>query len=194
MRIRSVSFNLSGDRPLRNYLAESGFTTKAFYPYNALDLGSYPETLDGINSYLRSIDDDGFEAEVGFPVNFNFEKEWEIDNETKFIYIYRDIDSWISLFKAVQTKLSHSTPYQFEEILCKNYLSTDKVLAQDLTEEELRSIYTAHDQKVTEFFAGKPNYIKISIDDPQIEAKLRTFLSLENEVAFNTASETIDTI
>lgn len=194
MRIRSLGFNLSGDRPLRNYLAQSGFTTKSFYPYNDLDLGAYPESLEGINSYIRSIDESSYNAEVGFPVNFNFEKEWEIDNETKFIYIYRDIDAWVNLFKAIQTKLSHSTPYVFEEILCKNYLTTDKVLAQDLTEEELRSIYTAHDQKVTTFFAGKPNYIKIAIDDPQIDAKLRTFLSLENEVVFDASSETIDTI
>jgi hypothetical protein len=194
MRIRSVGINLSGDKPLRNFLADAGFTVKVFYPYNAIDLGTYPESLDGINSYLRSIDETEFQAEVGFPANYNFEKEWQIDNETKFIHLDRGIDAWVQLFKAVQAKLSHSTPYLFEEVLAKNYISTDKVLNQDLTEEELRAIYIAHNQKITEFFAGKPNYIKIAIDDPEISAKLRTFLSVVNEVTFDVSSETIDTI
>jgi hypothetical protein len=194
MRIRSLGFNLSGDKPLRNFLIESGFTTKIFYPYNVIELGSYPETIDGVNTYLRTINEADFQAHVGFPSNLNFEKEYEIDNETKFIYIYRDIESWVELFKGLQAKASHSTTYQFEEFLCKRYLNTDKVLGQDLTEEELRSIYAAHDQRVTEFFAGKPNYIKISLDDPQISAKLRTFLSVTEEIEFDASVESLNNI
>jgi hypothetical protein len=194
MRIRTLGFNLSGDKPLRNFLVESGFTTKTFYPYNVLELGSFPETLDGVNAYCRTISETDFQAHVGFPANLNFEKEFEIDNETKFIYIYRGIDSWLELFKGLQAKASHSTTYQFEELLCKNYINTNKVLAQDLTDEELRSIYTAHDQKVTTFFAGKPNYIKIELDDPQISAKLRTFLSVVEEIQFDASVESLDNI
>lgn len=194
MRIRSVGFNLSGDKPLRNFLIDCGFTAKAFYPYNTLELGSFPETIDGADAYLRTIPEADFQAHVGFPANLNFEKEWAIDNETKFIYIYRDIDSWVELFKGVQAKASHSNTYQFEEFLCKRYINTDKVLGQDLTEEELRNIYNAHDQRVTDFFAGKPNYIKISIDDPQISAKLRTFLSVVEEVEFDASAESLDKI
>ncbi len=188
MRIRSLGFNFSGDRPLRNFLLDCGFTVKMFYPYSSLTVGTYPETIDGANSFLR--EDESTEAVIGFPVNFNFEKEWEIDNETKFIYVERDIDAWVDLFKSAQNLTYHSVPYQFEELLCKTYLNTDKVLSQDLTEEELRSIYLAHDQKVTEFFAGKPNYIKVSLDDPQISAKLRTFLGITAEIEFQASSET----
>lgn len=194
MRIRTLGFNLSGDKPLRNFLVESGFTTKTFYPYNVLELGSFPETLDGVNAYCRTISETEFQAHVGFPANLNFEKEFEIDNETKFIYIYRDIDSWLDLFKGLQAKASHSTTYQFEELLCKNYINTNKVLAQDLTDEELRAIYTAHDQKVTTFFAGKPNYIKIDLNDPQISAKLRTFLSVVEEIEFDASAEALANI
>jgi len=110
------------------------------------------------------------------------------------VIVDRDIDSWLELFKGLAAKASHSTPYQFEEVLCKTYINTNKVLGQDLTDEELRAIYTAHDQKVTAFFAGKPNYIKIELGDPQISAKLRTFLSVVEEIEFDASAESLDKI
>ena len=194
MRIRSLGLNLNGTKPLRNFLVNSGFETKVFYPYASLTLGQYSEDINGINDYLNTLDENTFEALLDFPACLNFENEYARDPNTKFIYIQRDIDSWLDLMKYTQSTLSHNATYLFEEAYCKRYIDTDKTKMQDLTEEELRAIYAAHDAAVTSFFEGKPNYIKIMTDDPQISAKLRTFLSIVAEIDFDITAESKATI
>ena len=59
---------------------------------------------------------------------------------------------------------------------------------QDLTEEEIRNIYTSHDAAVMSFFENKENFIMIELSDSDISLKLKEFLSIDNEITFTDLS------
>jgi hypothetical protein len=187
MKIRSVGLNLSGGRGLAKFLLDSNFSTKFFYDWSTLKLETYSETLNGAIEYLE-IFDDYFDAIVDIPFCFAYEYLYNKDNSTKFIYIKRDIDSWTQSFKNTQIRYSHSTPRIFEELFCNFYAETNKTKMQDLTEEEIRNIYVSHDAAIMSFFENKENFIVIDLNDLEISNKLKTFLSIDNEVVFTDIS------
>jgi hypothetical protein len=189
MKIKSVGLNFNGAKGLRPFLSDSGFSVKYFYDYTGIPKGAYSEDLAGIQNYLDTIDDQ-FDAILDLPVNFVFEYAHSKNPDTKFICIQRDVDSFISLWQATNDKYYNQEHYVFEEAYCKMYLpTTGKIKISDLDETDLRSIYAAHYAKVDEFFAGKPNFLKVQIDDPEISAKLRTFFEIASEVQFDVLAD-----
>jgi hypothetical protein len=189
MKIRSIGLNLNGERGLTPFLSDSGFSVRYFYLWNQIPKGTHFESLKGIEDYLDSIDDE-FTAIVGFPTNLAYKHSYEKDSETKFICIQRDIDSWLTLWNQIMTKYNTEETYLFEEAFCKVYSpSSTKTKVADLTEDELRFIYNEHYRLIDEYFAGKPNFLKIQISDPQISAKLRTFFEITSDIEFNTLAD-----
>ena len=187
MKIRSVGLNLSGGKGLAKFLSDSNFSTKFFYDWATLKLETYPETLTGAIEYLETFDDN-FDAIVDIPFCFAYEYLYNKDNSTKFIYIKIDIYSWTQSFKNTQVRYSHSTSRSFEELFCNLYAETGKTNMQDLTEEEIRNIYTSHDAAVMSFFENKENFIMIELSDSDISLKLKEFLSIDNEITFTDLS------
>lgn len=184
MKIRSVGLNLSGGKGLEKFLKDAGFSTHFFYSSESMIKGKYSETVIGANHFLDYIEE-SYDAIVDFPFSFAYEHAYNKDNETKFIYIKKDIDSWIESFKNSQVSFSHEKPYIFEEFFCNFYEATTKNKMQDLTEEELRSIYESHDSAVTLFFANNPNFLMVELDDPEITFKLKEFLSIDLNIEFS---------
>lgn len=190
MKIKSIGLNLNGGRGLRPFLLDSGFKVKYFYDYSGIPAGTYYENLSGIESYLDFIDDGTIEVIIDFPTNLAFKHAYEKDPNTKFICLQKDIDKWLDVWSKTMQKYASPEQYLFEEAFCKAYLpTTTKTRIADLTEEELRVIYTEHYKAVDEFFKDKPNYLKLHLDDPQISAKLRTFFEITSDIEFDPLSD-----
>lgn len=190
MKIKSVGLNLNGGRGLRPFLMDSGLKVKYFYDYNKIPLGTYHENLSGIESYLDDIDDGEIEVIIDFPTNLAFKYAYEKDPNTKFICLQKNIDKWIDVWSKTMEKYSNNNQYLFEEAFCKAYLpATTKTRIAELTEEELRIIYTEHYAAVEDFFKDKPNFLKVHLDDPQISAKLRTFFEITSDIEFDILSD-----
>lgn len=183
MKIRSVGLNLSGGKGLERFLLDAGFSTYFFYSPQTMIKGKYSETILGANHFLDFVEKD-YDAIVDFPFSFTYQRAYEKDNDTKFIYIKKDIDSWVQSFKNSQVSFSHEKPFIFEEFFCNFYEQTGKTKMQDLTEEELRTIYNMHYSAVTSFFADKPNFLLVELDDPEITNKLKQFLSINSDIEF----------
>jgi hypothetical protein len=183
MKILSVGLNLSGGKGLSAFLSDAGITTKYFYDYDSLAVGSYPESLEGANTYLvdQYLDCD---ALVDMPYCFSYVAAYDSYPDAKFIYVKKDLASWIESSKNAQLHYDHETPFIFEEFFCNVYAETGKTKMEDLTEEELTNIYNSHDSAVTDFFEGKENFLQVSATDPEITSKLKTFLSIEEDVIF----------
>lgn len=189
MKIKSVGLNLNGAKGLRPFLQDSGFSVKYFYDYTGIPKGTYSEDIQGIQNYLDSIDDQ-FDAILDLPVNLVFSYAHQKDPETKFVCIQRDVDSWINIWKATNDKYYNQEHFIFEEAYCKAYIpQSTKTKISELDEEELRFIYATHYRLLDEFFAGKPNYLKVQIDDPEISAKLRTFFEITSEIEFDVLAD-----
>lgn len=190
MKIKSIGLNLNGGRGLRPFLMDSGFKVKYFYDYAGIPAGTYYENLAGIASYLDFIDDGTIEVIIDFPINLAFKYAYEKDPNTKFICLQKDVDQWLDVWSKTMQKYASDDKYVFEEAFCKAYLpSTTKTRVADLTEEELRTIYTEHYSAVDEFFKDKPNYLKVRLDDPEISAKLRTFFEISSDIEFDILSD-----
>jgi hypothetical protein len=184
MKIRSVGLNLSGGKGLEKFLKDAGFSTHFFYSPESMVKGKYSETIHGARHFLDHLEE-SYDAIIDFPCSFAYEHAYNKDNSTKFIYIKNDLNSWVESFKNTQTLLSHEKVYIFEEFFCNFYDATEKNKMQDLTEEELVSIYTKHDAAVTSFFANNPNFLMVELNDPQITSKLKEFLSIDLDIEFN---------
>jgi hypothetical protein len=182
LRVRSVDLNLNGGLGLSIFL-DRFMSTKFFYDFTFIDLGEYSEDIDGLNKYMETIDDE-YQALIDFPACLAYKEQYKKFPNAKFIYLKRDIDSWVEKFKQTQGYLSHPNQLVFEELFCNFYFPTGKKMLQDLTESELREIYIRHDYEVVEFFKDNPNYIKIDLDDPEISSKLRDFLGLETTLEY----------
>ncbi len=189
MKIKSIGLNLNGGRGLRTFLTDSGFKVKYFYDYSGIPVGTYYENLSGIESYLDSVDDGSVDVIIDFPINLAFKHAYEKDSDTKFICLQKDVEKWLDVWGKTMQKYASAEPYQFEEAFCKAYLDTSKTKISDLTEEELRTIYTEHYAAVEEFFKDKPNFLKVHLDDPQISAKLRTFFEITSDIEFDILSD-----
>lgn len=183
MKIRSVGLNLSGGKGLSSFLTNAGFSTRFFYPWQNLSLGDYSEDISGANSYL-DYTEESYDAIIDIPYCFSYEHAFNKDPETKFIYIKKDIESWIKSFKNTQVYFSHTPSRIFEELFCNIYINTGKTKMQDLTEEELRVIYTSHDDAVSLFFENNSNFLNVDLNDSEISNKLKTFLSIDKDVTF----------
>ena len=183
MKILSVGLNLSAGKGLSSFLSDAGITTKYFYDYDSLAINAYPESLEGANTYLAE-QYLTFDALVDMPYCFSYVAAYNSDPTTKFIYVKKDLESWLESSKNAQLHYDHETPFIFEELFCNIYAETGKTKMEDLTEEELTNIYNSHDSAVTGFFEGKENFLQVSATDPEITSKLKTFLSIEEDVVF----------
>lgn len=183
MKILSVGLNLSAGRGLSAFLSDADITTKFFYDYDSLSVGAYPESLEGANTYLAEhyLTHD---ALVDMPYCFAYESAYNSDSTTKFIYVKKDLASWLESAKNAQVHYDHAEPYIFEELFCNIYGTTGKTKMEDLTEEELTNIYNSHDAAITNFFEGKDNFLQVDATDAEITSKLKTFLSIDADVVF----------
>jgi hypothetical protein len=183
MKILSLGLGFNGGRGLTAFLQNSNINTLNFYDYDSLPIGEYEESISGANQHL----DDQFlncDALVDMPHCFSYAHAYDSYPTIKFVYIKRNIDSWIESFKNAQSHYDHDLPYPFEELFCNIYATTGKTKMTELTEEEARAIYNAHDNAVTDFFTGKENFLKVDLDDTAITEKLKTFLEITEDVIF----------
>lgn len=183
MKIRSVGLNLSGGKGLEKFLIEAGFSTHFFYSPATIIKGRYTETLHGANHFHDHVAKTS-DAIIDFPSSFAYAHAYNKDNDTKFIYIRKDIESWVESFKNSQVSFAHQEPHIFEKLFCNFYQPTGKTKMEDLTEEEIRAIYNFHDVAVLSFFENNPNFLLVELDDPEITSKLKQFLSIDSDVEF----------
>jgi hypothetical protein len=183
MKILSLGLNLSGGKGLATFLQNADITTSYFYDYDNLNIGDYPESLEGVNQY---IDDQyiSYDALVDLPHCFGYEHVYNSYPTAKFVYVKKNLDFWLESIKNAQNHYDHELPFIFEELFCNIYETTEKTKMEDLTEEELTNIYNYHNSAITNFFEGKENFLQVDIADPEITSKLKTFLSIEEDVVF----------
>ena len=183
MNILSLGLNLSGGKGFATFLQSADITTSYFYDYDNLSVGEYPESLEGVNQY---IDDQyiNYNALVDLPHCFGYEHVYNNYLTTKFVYIKKDLDSWLESMKNAQSHFDHESPLIFEELFCNIYEATGKTKMEDLTEEDLVNIYNSHDSAISNFFEGKENFLQIDVADPEITSKLKTFLEITEDVVF----------
>ena len=183
MKIFGVSLGRNGTQSLADFLRIQGFSVTHFYDFQNLELGSFAENQNGIVAHFNSLR--STDAYIDIPTCLVFDKMYEKFPDAKFINITRPVDKWVASMKKVQNKLAHSgDPYLFEEAYCNFYAETGKTKIQDLTEEELRFIWSKHTEKIQNFFNNKINYLEVDLEDPEIGQKIRTFVNGLSESPF----------
>jgi hypothetical protein len=178
MKILGVGLGRSATKSLAAFLVKNGFKTIHFYNSDEIK-GTFTENINGIINYFNLIENDT-EAFTDIPYCFIYEYFFKKYPDAKFIYIKRDVDSWVESMYEINKIWSYSGEgYIFEEAYCNMYKKTNKKRIQDLTKNELRNIWIEHDKAITEFFKNNKNFIEISLDDKEIANKLCSFLTVD---------------
>lgn len=178
MKVLGVSLGRSGTMSLAHFLKENGIKTKHSYD-SFMDKNSFSEDLNGIIKYFETEDKD-FDGFVDIPYCFIYEYFIAKYPESKIIYIQRDLNSWIqSMININKMWAYEGDAFIFEKVYCKMYLNTNKTRIQDLTEEELSIIWIEHDKTILNYFNNNKNFLKVSLNDPDIGKKISSFLNVE---------------
>lgn len=182
MKIAVISLNLSGGQAISNFLTSKkidgeSISSKYFYDYDQKELGHYSEDINGLKLYIDEIYDQ-YDCFVEFPVSFGFKYLAEKNPETKFIYVQRTPSSWIDQMNTLKISMNYETPFYFEELFCNHYIKTGKVKINNLSDEELNLIYSAHNSSVLNYFENNQNFLLLNFADEDVFIKIQQFLNI----------------
>jgi len=164
-------------------MSQQGFTTTHFYEFQKLAVGSFKEDAEGIEKHFNSLPET--DVHVDIPTCLIFDRLYERFPDAKFINITRSEADWVASMRRMLKRLDYvNDPFIFEEAYCNFYSNTGKKIIKDLTDSELMFIRNKHLNKINDLFAGKDNYLEVSLDDPKIGEKIRMFVGGKVEVPF----------
>lgn len=102
--------------------------------------------------------------------------------QSKFIYLEREITSWLLSMQRLLTKMSPHLDAKnghFSPVLKRAFMETfDTDCAQLLSDAHLTACYYAHQKQITTYFKDRNNLLSINLSDKDSFQQLCQFLSL----------------
>lgn len=182
MKILSVSLGRSGTKSLEHFLNKNNINALHGYDHS-IDPEMFEENLSGIEKYFDTKINEA-EAFLDIPYCFAIEYFLKKYADAKFIYIKRDVESWINSMNSIKNVWPHEKPFIFEKAYCNIYTKTNKDKIEDLTDQELYEIWNLHDKNIEYHLSGNPNFLQIYLNDDDIAEKISNFLNIEAKYSF----------
>jgi hypothetical protein len=105
---------------------------------------------------------------------------------SKFVYLERSLDVWIPSIKMLLTKMLPELEKNgyLHPVLKRAFNTTFKLsMNKNLDDIHFTECYLEHQHSITEYFAGRNDWVKINISEYEGLQKLLSFLNIQDDKA-----------